>query len=217
MSPGWLRFKRAFRKMTRKLSNCPLVLATHNPGKIREITALLAPYGIETKSAADFDLEGPDETENTFEGNARLKARYSAKATGLPALADDSGIEVDGLDGAPGVYTADWAETPDGRDYLVAMARVWRELDDRNVSEPRTARFVSTFCVYWPDGLEAFYRGSVEGRLIWPIRGDNGFGFDPMFVPNGQSQTFGEMPPEKKQYLSHRTAAFAAFKAGCLD
>ena len=203
--------------MTRKLSEEKLVLATHNAGKIREIAAMLEPYGIAVQSAGDYGLDEPEETEDTFAGNARLKARFACDVTGLPALADDSGIEVDGLDGAPGVYTADWAETPKGRDYLKAMTRVWDELDARQATQPRTARFVSTLCLCWPDGTDAVFRGSVEGQLVWPVRGKNGFGFDPMFVPDGKVETFAEMPSEEKLEISHRTAAFAKFKAACLD
>ena len=203
--------------MPRKFTEKKLVLATHNAGKIREISAMLDPCGIAVQSAGDFGLGEPEETEDTFEGNASLKARFAAEATGLPALADDSGIEVDGLNGAPGVYTADWSETPNGRDYLMAMTRVWDELEALKASELRTARFVSTLCLFLPDGTEEFFRGSTEGVLVWPVRGSNGFGFDPMFVPDGERLTFGEMTAEKKQSLSHRAAALAKFKANCLD
>lgn len=202
--------------MTRRLGGDRLVLATHNSGKLREIGAFLEPYGIAVMSAAALGLAEPEETESTFAGNAALKARFAANASGLPALADDSGIAVDGLDGAPGVYTADWAEGRDGRDYLKAMRRVWDELEARGVAEPRMAAFVCTLCLAWPDGDEEIFEGRVTGRLVWPIRGDHGFGFDPMFVPDGHTRTFGEMAPEEKQRLSHRRAAFESFRAGCL-
>ena len=186
-----------------------LVIATHNEGKRREIAALLAPYGVEAVSAAALGLPVPDETEESFAGNARIKAHAAARATGLAALADDSGLEVDALGGAPGVHTADWAETPRGRDFMLAMRKV-EELMPEHAQ--RTARFRATLCLAWPDGEDAIFEGTAEGRVVWPPRGDRGFGFDPMFVPEGHAQTFGEMAPEAKTPLTHRAAAFAALE-----
>lgn len=186
-----------------------LLIATHNTGKLEEFRALLAPRGIACVSNADFGLPEPDETEDTFIGNARIKAQAAVTATGLPALADDSGIEVDGLDGAPGVHTADWAETPTGRDFTVAMERTWRLLEDRRVPEPRTARFRATLVLLWPDGTEAVFEGAAEGRIVWPMRGAIGHGYDPIFQPLGQDRTFSEMTPAEKNALSHRGRAIA--------
>lgn len=201
----------------RKLAGGKLVLASHNPGKLREIAALLEPLGINVSSAADYGLEEPDETEETFAGNARIKAHFAAEGTGQPALSDDSGIEVDALDGAPGVHTADWAETPNGRDFPMAMTKVWELLEDKRAPEPRRARFVCTLCLAWPDGEDALFRGEVEGRVVWPMRGDQGFGFDPIFLPDGETETFGEMDPEKKHAMSHRARAFEKLVAACLE
>jgi len=194
-----------------------LVLASHNAGKLVEIADLLAPYGLTVISAAEFGVLEPEETETSFAGNARLKARHAADLTGLPALADDSGMVVDALGGAPGVRTAHWAETPNGRDYAMAMRKVWAKLEARNAAEPRLARFVSTLCLAWPDARDMVFAGVVEGRLIWPPRGGQGFGFDPMFLPVGESETFGEMTPAKKRAQSHRAVAFAKLRAGCLE
>jgi XTP/dITP diphosphohydrolase len=185
-----------------------LVIASHNAGKLREISALVEPFGVMVKSAAAFGLAEPEETETTFAGNARIKAHFAARETGLPALSDDSGIMVDALDGAPGVYTADWAETPDGRDFPMAMTKVWSMLEERDAPEPRTARFCCTLCLAWPDGRDALYEGAVNGRLVWPMRGALGFGFDPIFLPDGESETFGEMDPARKHAMSHRAVAF---------
>lgn len=201
--------------MTRKFTGEQLVLATHNAGKVREIRALLAPFGVEVVSAGDLGFDEPEETENTFAGNARIKAHYAAKKSGLPALSDDSGIMVDALDGAPGVYTADWAETPQGRDFVMAMTKVWTLLEENNAPEPRTARFNATLCLAWPDGHDEIFEGQVEGRIVWPMRGENGFGFDPVFLPEGKSQTFGEMDPAEKHEMSHRAVAFAKLVEGC--
>jgi XTP/dITP diphosphohydrolase len=186
-----------------------LALATHSPGKLLEIKYLLAPYAIEPVSAAELGLAEPRETEATFEGNARLKAHAAARASGLPALSDDSGIEVDALGGAPGVQTADWAETPDGRDFVMAMTRVRELLGD--APQPWRARFRCTLCLAWPDGEDEVFEGAVEGRVVWPMRGAKGFGFDPVFVPEGESKTFAEMEPEEKHAIDHRARAFAAF------
>lgn len=203
--------------MTRAFGGKELVLASHNAGKLREISALLKPFGITVTSAADHGLEEPEETEDTFAGNARIKAHFAAKATGLPALSDDSGIEVDSLGGAPGVYTADWAETPNGRDFMQAMTRTWDELEAVNAPEPRTARFVCTLCLAWPDGTDEVFRGEAPGHVIWPPRGDQGFGYDPMFMRDGQTLTFGEMPYAEKEPLSHRSDAFTKLVKGCFS
>ncbi|AVW92525.1 RdgB/HAM1 family non-canonical purine NTP pyrophosphatase [Celeribacter baekdonensis] len=191
-----------------------LVLASHNKGKLREIAELLAPFGIKVISAGDLGFEEPDETEDTFAGNARIKAHFASKESGLPALSDDSGIMVDALGGAPGVYTADWAETPNGRDFPMAMKKVWDKLEAIDASEPRTARFCCTLCLAWPDGHDEIFEGKVEGRLVWPMRGDLGFGFDPIFLPEGETETFGEMDPAKKQDMSHRADAFRKLVSG---
>jgi XTP/dITP diphosphohydrolase len=191
-----------------------LVIATHNKGKLREIAELLAPFGIEVVSAGDLGFEEPEETEDTFAGNARIKAHFAAKASGLPALSDDSGIMIDALDGAPGVYTADWAETPNGRDFPMAMKKVWDLLEEKNAPEPRTARFCATLCLAWPDGHDEIFEGTIEGRIVWPMRGEHGFGFDPIFLPDGETETFGEMDPERKQAISHRTDAFRQLVSG---
>ncbi|MBS9717650.1 RdgB/HAM1 family non-canonical purine NTP pyrophosphatase [Pseudohalocynthiibacter aestuariivivens] len=201
----------------RKLTEGKLVVATHNAGKLREISALLAPHGVDVVSAAALGFDEPEETEDTFAGNARIKAHFAAKKSGLPALSDDSGIMVDALDGAPGVYTADWAETPDGRDFPMAMSKVWSKLEDMGAKEPRSASFNCTLCLAWPDGHDELFEGKVDGRLVWPIRGSHGFGYDPMFLPNGESETFGEMSPEKKHGMSHRAAAFSELVDGCFD
>jgi XTP/dITP diphosphohydrolase len=178
---------------------------------------LLAPFGISVSSAADHGLDEPEETEDTFAGNARIKAHYAAQKTGLPALSDDSGISVDGLDGAPGVYTADWAETPNGRDFAMAMEKTWALLEAKNAPTPRCAAFNCTLCLAWPDGHDELFVGKVEGQVTWPMRGENGFGYDPIFVPNGFDITFGEMDPDKKHEMSHRADAFAKLVAGCFD
>lgn len=191
-----------------------LVLASHNKGKLREIAELLAPFGIEVISAGDLGFKEPEETEDTFAGNARIKAHFAAKESGLPALSDDSGIMVDGLNGAPGVYTADWAETPNGRDFPMAMKKVWDLLEEKNAAEPRTARFCCTLCLAWPDGHDEIFKGKVEGRLVWPMRGELGFGFDPIFLPDGETETFGEMDPARKQAMSHRADAFRQLVSG---
>ena len=191
-----------------------LVLASHNAGKLREIAALLEPFGITCKSAAEFGLEEPDETEDTFAGNARIKAHAASKGTGLPALSDDSGIAVDLLGGAPGVYTADWAETDKGRDFPMAMEKVWSLVTATGADQPYTCRFCCTLCLAWPDGHDEVFEGTVEGQLVWPMRGELGFGFDPIFLPNGETETFGEMDPAKKHGKSHRADAFAKLVAG---
>ncbi len=201
----------------RRFTGDKLVIASHNAGKLREIADLLAPFGVETVSAGDLGLAEPAETEDSFAGNARIKAHFAARESGLPALSDDSGIMVDALDGAPGVYTADWAETPNGRDFPMAMKKVWDLLEAKRAPEPRTARFCCTLCLAWPDGHDELFEGKVEGRLVWPMRGDLGFGFDPVFLPEGEEQTFGEMDPARKHAMSHRARAFAKMIAACFD
>lgn len=201
----------------RKFDGDHLVLASHNKGKLREISALLEPFGIRVTSAADHGLEEPDETEDTFAGNARIKAHFAAKQTGLPALSDDSGIMVEALDGAPGVYTADWAETPNGRDFPMAMEKTWKLLEEKSAPHPRKAAFVCTLCLAWPDGHDEIFEGRAEGSLTWPMRGDKGFGYDPIFVPDGFDITFAEMDPAKKQDMSHRADAFRKLVQGCFE
>lgn len=197
----------------RRLAEKRLLVATHNRGKLDEIRAMMAPHGIEVTSAGDMGLPEPAETESSFIGNARIKARAAMQATGLPVLADDSGITVDGLDGAPGVYTADWAETPNGRDFMQAMVRTWNELEARKVPEPRTAQFRATLILLWPDGHEEIFEGVAPGRLVWPPRGVQGHGYDPIFVPDGHDLTYAEMTPEQKNAISHRARAFALLEA----
>jgi XTP/dITP diphosphohydrolase len=192
-----------------------LLLATHNKGKLEEIDNLLQDYPVSVVSASDFGLSEPEETESTFIGNARIKAHYAAKATGLPALADDSGICVDALNGAPGVYTADWAETPTGRDFNMAMERLWAELEACAAPEPRAAQFRCTLVLAWPDGHDEVFEGVMPGRLVWPMRGNQGHGYDPMFQPDGFTQTFGEMDRWGKNKISHRADAFQKLIAGC--
>jgi XTP/dITP diphosphohydrolase len=184
-----------------------LLIATHNKGKFEEFAALLDPLGIETVFAKTQGLPEPEETGTTFIENARIKARSAVSETGLPALADDSGIEVDALGGAPGVYTADWAETPGGRDFKFAMEKTHRLLEECGASHPRTARFCCTLIIAWPDGDEMEFMGQVEGQLVWPMRGVDGHGYDPMFQPIGYDITFGEMAPEEKNRISHRAIA----------
>lgn len=203
--------------MTRKFSGDRLLLATHNKGKLEEVAHLLEPYGVSVVGAADMNLPEPEETETTFVGNARIKAHAAAKASGLPALSDDSGIEIAALDGAPGVYTADWAETGNGRDFGMAMARAHDELIAKNASQPWQARFCSTLVLAWPDGHDEVFEGFVDGTLVWPIRGADGFGYDPMFQPDGYAQTFGEMDRWEKNKISHRARAIDAFVKGCFD
>lgn len=203
--------------MTRKLSAGRLVVATHNRGKLEEIEALLGPYGIAPVGAGDLDLLEPEETEETFVGNARIKAHAAAQATGLPALADDSGIAIDALGGAPGVHTADWAETPQGRDFVMAMTRAWEELEAKNAPEPRRATFCCTLVIAWPDGHDEVFEGRMPGRIVWPMRGDQGHGYDPIFQPEGYEITFGEMDRWEKNRISHRARAFAELVRRCLD
>ena len=203
--------------MRRRLAPGRLVVATHNPGKLREIAELVAPYGLEAVSAADLGLPEPEETASSFEGNARLKAQAAAEATGLPALADDSGLAVDALGGAPGIYSARWAETPEGRDFGHAMRQVQEQLDAEQVPAPRSAAFVCALALVWPDGHAEVFTGRVRGQLVWPPRGENGFGYDPMFLPEGMSRTFGEIDPAEKHAISHRARAFRQLVEACLQ
>lgn len=197
----------------RKFEGRKLLVATHNAGKLEEMRQMFAPLGVEVVGAADFGLPEPEETETSFAGNARIKARSAMELSGLPVLADDSGITVDGLDGAPGVYTADWAETPDGRDFMQAMRRTWEELEARGVPEPRTAQFRATLLMMWPDGYEELFEGIAPGRLVWPPRGVAGHGYDPIFVPDGHDRTYAEMSAEEKNAISHRADAFRKLSA----
>lgn len=203
----------------RTLEKGKLVLATHNAGKLVEIRGLIGPFGFEVVSAGELGLAEPEETGTTFEANAKTKAMAAMQATGLPALSDDSGLSVDALDGAPGVYTADWAERPDGsRDFAMAMRTVEEKLQAKGALTPqqRTAAFNATLCVAFPDGHCEFFVGKIDGHLVWPPRGDLGFGYDPVFVPEGHERTFGEMTAEEKHgwvpgqktALSHRARAF---------
>ena len=190
-----------------------LVLASHNKGKLREISALLAPFGIEAVAASEFGLAEPVETEDSFAGNALLKARFAAAGAGLPALSDDSGLCVAALGGEPGVYTADWAETPNGRDWMLAMTKVEERLAALGPDVSRAAEFVCVLALVWPDGVEQTFEGRMPGSLVWPPRGELGFGYDPVFVPEGHAQTFAEMDPAEKHAISHRAKAFAKLKA----
>lgn len=190
-----------------------LLVATHNRGKLEEIADLLGPHGVTVVGAAELGLPEPEETETTFAGNARLKAHAAARASGLVALADDSGLAVDALGGAPGVFTADWATTAQGRDFAVGMTRVWRELEAIRAPEPRLAQFRCTLALAWPDGEDHIFEGSASGRLVWPGRGVQGHGFDPIFQPDGFDITFGEMDRWEKNRRSHRADAFARLVA----
>jgi XTP/dITP diphosphohydrolase len=199
--------------MTRKLLPGKLVIASHNQGKVREIRALLEPFGIDPVSAGDLGLPEPDETEDSFAGNALIKARASAMGAGIVALADDSGLMVDALGGAPGVYTADWAERQayeggPGRDWYMAMGKVEGKLAELGPDVDRTAHFIATLVLMWPDGEHAIFEGRCSGSLVWPPRGRNGFGYDPVFMPQGGALTFGEMEPSQKHAVNHRARAF---------
>lgn len=201
--------------MMRRLGGRRLVIATHNQGKLEEISELLGPFGVEVISAAALGLPEPAETETSFVGNARIKAHAAARASGLPALADDSGITIDALGGAPGVYTADWAETPGGRDFQMAMRKTWDLLEAAKAPQPRRAQFRCTLVLAWPDGEDAVFEGVVHGQLVWPMRGDQGHGYDPIFQPDGYAVTFGEMDRWEKNKISHRAAAFRQLVEGC--
>jgi len=201
-----------------RLGSETLVIATHNAGKLREIAALLEPYGVTCVSAGALGLPEPAETGKTFAENALIKARAAAEASQLPALADDSGLCVAALGGVPGVYTADWAERqwfegPPGRDWYMAMGKVEGLLCEQGPSVDRSCRFTCVLAVAWPDGQSAVYEGRVDGTFSWPPRGTLGFGYDPVFVPVGRTQTFAELDPEEKHRISHRAAAFARLVA----
>jgi XTP/dITP diphosphohydrolase len=196
--------------MPRPFTGDRLVIASHNPGKVEEITALLAPFAIGAVCAGALGIAEPEETGDSFEANAALKARAAAAASGLPAIADDSGLVVPALGGAPGIYSARWAGP--AKDFRVAMQRVHRELGDRD----RSARFVAVLALAWPDGDLELFRGEVAGKLVWPPRGERGFGYDPIFVPEGGVATFGEIEPARKHKISHRARAFAKLVDGCL-
>lgn len=207
----------------RKLVPGKLVVASHNQGKIREINELLAPYGFDVVSAGDLDLPEPEETGTTFEANAELKAAASATASGFPALADDSGFCVAALNGDPGIYSARWAG-PD-KDFAMAMRNIEEKLQQLGAASPdqRRGSFVAVLCLAWPDGHREFFRGEVEGQIVWPPRGDKGFGYDPVFQPDGHEKTFGEMTSDQKHgwshttpALSHRARAFQLFAEACL-
>jgi len=212
----------------RKLDTRTIVVASHNAGKIAEIADLIGPMGFSAKSAAELKFDEPDETGTTFEENAAIKALASARASGLPSLSDDSGLVVEALGGAPGVYTSNWAEKADGsRDFAMAMQKVEDALAEQGAVTPesRAAHFVSVLCLAWPDGHTEMFRGEVAGTLVWPPRGTSGFGYDPVFQPEGFDNTFGEMTAEQKhgwkpgqtQALSHRARAFKTFVETCLE
>ncbi len=197
--------------MTRRVfSEGCLLIATHNPGKAREIADLLAPFGTRVVSAGEMNLPEPEETGTSFVENAVLKAAAAATTTGLPALADDSGLAVDALGGQPGIYSARWAGPT--RDFVSAMKQVERALADK---ADRRARFVCALALAWPDGHVETFEGVVHGSMVWPPRGNRGFGYDPVFLPNGHSETFGEMEPEAKHAISHRADAFRQLVAAC--
>ena len=209
--------------MARHLTS-PVVIATHNPGKLREMRELLAPYGIEAKSAGELGLSEPAENGRTFAANARIKALAAAKATNLPAFADDSGFCVDALDGKPGIHSARWAGPE--KDFRGAMNRIQTLLIERGVREPmqRRAHFIAALCLAWPDDHVEQFEGRVDGIAVWPPRGEKGFGYDPLFQPDGSERTFGEMSAEEKhglppkgQGLSHRARAFMQLAAACLQ
>ena len=200
--------------MTRRLGSGSLVIATHNAGKLKEISALLEPYGVKCLSAGSLGLPEPPETGTTFAQNALIKARAAAEASGIASLADDSGLSVAALDGRPGVYTADWAERqwfegPAGRDWYMAMGKVEGMLAEKGPDAPRDAWFSCVLAIAWPDGESAVYEGRIDGSLTWPPRGTLGFGYDPVFVPAGMAQTFAELDPAQKHAMSHRADAFA--------
>ena len=202
--------------MIRKLLPGKLVIASHNPGKVREIAELLGPYGIEPISAADLDLPEPEEIGVTFVDNADLKARSAADLSGLPAISDDSGLCVDALGGDPGIFSARWAG--ENKDFGVAMERVHQAMLAQDPEAGRNAHFVCALAVCWPqDGQCESFEGRVDGTLVWPPRGNNGFGYDPMFQPIGYEQTFGEMDPAEKYAMSHRAEAFRKLVAALID
>lgn len=199
----------------RRFAGNKLVVASHNQGKVREIRALLAPFGIETISSKELELDEPEETGTSFAANARLKAQASARASGLPALADDSGLCVSALGGEPGIHSARWAG-PD-KDFGHAMDKVEQALARQAATgnSSRAAWFICALCLAWPDGREELFEGRVDGTLVWPPRGSRGFGYDAMFVPEGHEETFGEMQPDAKHAMSHRARAFSQLVDAC--
>jgi XTP/dITP diphosphohydrolase len=209
--------------MGRKLRG-KVVIATHNPGKLKEMRELLSPYGIETISAGDLGLDEPVESGTSFTENAKIKATAAADAARLPALADDSGLAVEALDGEPGIYSARWAG--EKKDFAFAMKTVEEKLQIKKAATPEKRRgaFVAALCLAWPDGETVIFEGRVDGRIVWPPRGNQGFGYDPIFLPDGFNRTFGEMSAEEKhglpprgQGLSHRARAFLKLAESCLD
>ena len=199
--------------MTRKLVERRLVVASHNKGKVLEIAQLLARYPIDVVSAGELALPEPDETEPTFVGNALIKSSAASRLSGYPALADDSGLCVDALNGDPGIYSARWAGA--AKDFDAAMAEVHRQMQ-KSPAQRKSARFVCALALSWPDGQDLTFEGEIEGAIVWPVRGTLGFGYDPMFVPDGYDKTFGEMNPAEKHAMSHRARAFAKFVEVCL-
>ncbi len=198
--------------MARKFTEAKLVIASHNAGKVREIADLMAPFGVAVVPAAECGLPEPEETGATFAENAALKAREAADGSGLPALADDSGLAVHALGGEPGIHSARWAETGNGRDFRVAMEKVETALRGKT---DRSAHFVCVLALAWPDGHIETFEGRVDGTLVWPPRGGHGFGYDPVFRPDGYDITFGEMAPAAKLEITHRAVAFARLVAAC--
>jgi len=207
--------------MARRFTAPKLIVASHNKGKLVEIADLLTRFEVETVGAAALGLPEPEETGATFIANAELKALAAATTAGLPALSDDSGLAVDALDGAPGIYSARWAETANGRDFDFAMHKIEMALNEKAQTQkthvPRTARFVCALSLAWPDGHVESFEGTVEGSLVWPMRGKNGFGYDSIFLPEGGDLTFGEMNPDAKHAISHRADAFAQLVAACFE
>jgi len=198
--------------MPRRFTDPKLVIASHNAGKVREIGALLAPFDTDVVSAGDLNIEEPEETEASFVGNAALKAHFSAQASGLPALADDSGLVVPALGGDPGIYSARWAGP--SKDFALAMEKVEAALQ-KSGSEDRSAYFICVLCLAWPDGHQEVFEGRVDGTLVWPPQGDRGFGYDPVFMPEGGALSFGEMDPDAKHAISHRADAFKQLVDAC--
>lgn len=204
--------------MPRRLGSGTLVIATHNAGKLKEISALLAPCGIDCVSAGSLGLPEPPETGTSFVENALIKARAAAEAAQMPALADDSGLSVAALNGRPGVYTADWAqrqwfEGPEGRDWYMAMGKVEGMLQSMGENTDRSCWFSCVLAIAWPDGEHAIYEGRVDGTFTWPPRGNKGFGYDPVFIPKGRTETFAEIDPDEKHVMSHRADAFTKLVA----
>jgi XTP/dITP diphosphohydrolase len=201
--------------MIRKFTGQELVIATHNHGKLEEIEHLFETFKVKIRGAGELGIIEPEETEDTFVGNARIKAHSAAKESQTPSLADDSGITIDALNGAPGVYTADWAETSGGRDFVYAMEKTQNALAEVDATHPRSAQFRCTLVLAWPDGHDEVFEGIIAGSLVWPMRGENGHGYDPIFLPDGYNQTFGEMDRWEKNKISHRADAFKKLLSGC--